>query len=471
MAARKCPDCGKTLRTVPRFATKPTKGAKTWQAPVIRSAERLGTPFMPWQRSSTRIITELRPDGLPRFKTVIVSVPRQQGKTTLSRSALTARAERADDLKLYSTAQTRVYAAKHVLALGDALGGAVSVRRGIGAERVTWPNGSTLEPISPTEGGGHGDSIDFMLADEGWTLSSATMGGIRPAMIARPHSQLLIISTMGTVESSVWNGLVARGREATEDPDATMAYLEYSAPSDDAVFDESRWHQWMPALGITVSHADIRAAMADMEPAEIIRAFGNRTTQALVSIFPGEWVERAWRVIEPPQKFALAVDVNDEPPGASVVTGHVTDEGVATRLVEWRFGSPRWIPKLVHEIVQSREVEVIVADFGGPAKQIEADLRSIGESTYTPVEDCKPRELGADTQRFYDDLREGRAQMMRVEELELAMGGARRKQLGDLWLVSRRQMSVDASPLIATIAAHGMASELAVQPVVGWSIW
>ena len=50
-----------------------------------------------------------------------------------------------------------------------------------------------------------------MLVDEGWTLEAHVMGGIRPAMIARPHSQMLIISTMGTVESTVWNQIVARG--------------------------------------------------------------------------------------------------------------------------------------------------------------------------------------------------------------------------------------------------------------------
>ena len=79
-----------------------------------------------------------------------------------------------------------------------------------------------------------------------------------------------------------------------------MAYLEYSAEHDEDVFDESKWASWMPALGITVSREDIRTAIADVEPSEAIRAFGNRTVKALVSIWPNDWLEDAWSVIQPP---------------------------------------------------------------------------------------------------------------------------------------------------------------------------
>ena len=37
--------------------------------------------------------------------------------------------------------------------------------------------------------------------------------------------------------------------------------------------------------------------MADVEPAEAVRAFGNRTTVTMTALFPGEWLDRAWRII------------------------------------------------------------------------------------------------------------------------------------------------------------------------------
>ena len=436
---------------------------------------------MEWQKYGAALVGARRADGRPRFKTVILSVPRQQGKTILSRATVSARAQQAPDLQLYGTAQSRQYAAKHVVALGKELGDEVKLLRGVGAESVEWPNGSIYRPLSPTEGGGHGDSIDFMLVDEGWTLESAVMGGVRPAMIARPQSQLLIISTMGTLESHLWNNLVAEGRESVEDPEATTAYLEFSAPTDEAVFEDTCteegqpdcvWGEWMPALGITVMHEDIRAAIKDMlaDPAqgrsEVIRAFGNRTTTSLVTLFPDEWVAKAWRVIEPPTRFVLALDVNESPAGASLATGHLTDEGAAVRPIAYQPGTPTWVPGKVREILRQRDVEAVVADFGGPARVLKAEIQAVCEEEGVALVDRLPRDLGADTGSFYDAIREGRIAIEKTEPFADAIAGAQRKDLGDLWLVSRSKMVVDASPLISGILAYGLAVELSVKPVV-----
>ena len=448
---------------------------------------------MPWQKKAARLLGELRAEScichdpprlLPRFKTVVVSVCRQMGKTVVARAVVTTVAESEPELDLYGTAQTRQYASRHVVNLGDFLKKTdpdLIVNRGIGNERVEWPNGSTYLPISPTEGGGHGDSVDFLLIDEGWAVSSVTLGGVTPAMIARPHSQMLVISTMGTVESEVWNGIVDRGREAVDDPTSDMAYVEYSAPSDEAVFDESQWHTWMPALGVTVSHDDIRSAMKLLEAGEgrneVVRAFGNRTVKTLVTVFPGDYVAKAWRVIDPPDRFVLAVDVNDEPSGAAVATGHLGEvDGVvggAVRIIEARYGTPRWLPAYIEGVLRSREVEAVVGDFGGPAREVKAELTALCEENLVPLIDRVPRDLAADTARFYDGLREGTVYLNKSEFLAEALASARRKDFSDtgLWVVSRGRMSVDASPLIAAIMAHGLAVELSVSPKVEFFVY
>lgn len=451
----------------------------------------MGTPLMPWQKRATRLLAELSdelctchdpPRPLPRFKTTAVSVPRQQGKTVLARSAIVTVAESEPDLFLYGTAQTRQYAAKHVVSLGRALGDSVHTLKGVGAERVDFPNGSTYAPVSPTEGGGHGDSIDFMNVDEAWKLTSATMGGIRPAMIARPHSQMLLISTMGTIDSELWNGLVKSGRESVEapSPEQRIAYIEYSAESDEEVFDPSRWHRWMPALGITVSAADIQSAIDDMlaDPeqgrSEVVRAFGNRTVVRLVTLFPDEWVQAAWVVVNPPPRMAIAVDVNDEPAGATISTGHLTTDGkAAVRTVEWRFGSPRWVPAEVERMIRERDVEAVVGDFGGPARAIRGEMQALCDAQLVPLIDRVPRDLAADTAQFWDALREGTVALNPSDALTSSIAGAVRKTFSDsgLWVVSRGRMTVDASPITAAIMAHGMARELALNPPAEFFIY
>jgi hypothetical protein len=465
----------------PRFATIPTKGAKTYQVDLWRGAESFGTPFMPWQKRAARLLGEYRPElckchkparWLPRFKTIAVTVPRQQGKTVLARVAVNNRAHFDPNSEMYGTAQTRQYAAKHVIGLGKTLQkGGVKLYKGVGNEKVVWPNGSEYRPISPNEGGGHGDSIDFMLIDEAWMLSMSTLGGLAPAMIARPHSQMLLISTMGTKESSVWNGIVAEGREAVDNPDSNMAYLEYSAPDDEVVLDDSQWAKWMPALGRTVTKEDIHTSMrlmladADLGPSEVVRAFGNRTVEALVTVFPQEWIAAAWRVIQPPESFVLALDVNTRPDGASLSTAHYTTEGTtALRNVEWRYGSPTWLPEVVERMLKTREVSAVVGDFGGPSRAIKDEVQRLCDNAGVALLDRLPRDLAADTQAFYDALRDGKVHMQKDEPLSIAVSTARKKNIGDLWLVSRRHMAQDASPIISAILAFGQARELTRQP-------
>lgn len=467
MSKWSCPECGSSVRARPRWETQPTPKAPGWQRDVYESTRTItdGDP-MPWQRTPMRLATELTDAELPRWPTVVVSVPRQSGKTTIAKATTDARAKRAPGQSLFGTAQTRLYAVGHLENLALSLGSAVKSRLGVGAERITWPNGSTYQVIAPTDVGGHGDSVDFMLIDEAWTLDRRFLGGVRPAMAARPRSQMLITSTMGTEESEAWNQLVQIGREAAGAADARLAYVEYSAPSDDAVFDESRWHEWMPALGRTISHAHIREDRDLLEPADFIRGYGNRTTAALVSVFPSEWVEKAWTVIDPPERFVVAVDVNNEPPGATVSTGHLSTKGPAVRPVEWKYGSPRWVPAFVEQLIRERQVEAVVADFGGPSREVRAELEAICEAQLVPLVDRVPRDFAADTGRFYDALRGGEVAMQKTAVLAESIAAARRKDFSDtgLWVVSRGRMAIDASPILSVILAYGLAVELGVTP-------
>lgn len=471
MSKWKCPDCGWDKTTRPRFETKPTPRAKTWLPRLKATAESMGTPLMPHQVKVGRLLTELRADGLPRWRTVIETMPRQNGKTVMGRSAVVSVAEAVADGELYGTAQSRQYAAKHVTALGRALGGRVKLLAGIGNETVRWPNGATYKPISPTEGGGHGDSIDFMMIDEGWALEMATLGGVAPAMLARPMSQMLILSTMGTVESTVWNGIVAEARENLNDPESRVALIEYSASEDDEVFDESTWHDYMPALGRTIRHEDVRSLMklllaSEGGEAEVIRALGNRTVKRLVKLFPADVVEDAWRVIDPPKSFVVAVDVNEDPVGAAVATGHRAVDGmIATRQVEWRPGSPAWLPGFVAEMLDRRAVEAVVGDFGGPARHLRAELSDLCEGKGVAFVDRQPRDFAADHVAFMDALRERKVGMVKTAPLEEAVAAAARKDLGETgWVIHRRKMAVDPSPLVATILAFGLARELRESP-------
>ena len=71
-------------RCVLRGGRRPeATGTVSYGPQVAEIARLLGTPFMPWQRQVADVALELLPDGSFAYREVIVTVPRQQGKTTM----------------------------------------------------------------------------------------------------------------------------------------------------------------------------------------------------------------------------------------------------------------------------------------------------------------------------------------------------------------------------------------------------
>ena len=122
--------------------------------------------------------------------------------------------------RLYGTSKTRddarIWQAELNLLLPE-----VHYTRAAGSETITWANGSTYSIFAPNKKGGHGASADAVLIDEAWTLTREVLQGIIPAMAARPLAQMLIVTSMGTAYSTVWNGLVEAGRQAVTEPDTS----------------------------------------------------------------------------------------------------------------------------------------------------------------------------------------------------------------------------------------------------------
>ena len=69
--------------------------------------------------------------------------------------------------------------------------------------------------------------------------------------------------------------------------------------------------------------------------------------------------------------------MNESPAGASIMSGHITDDGQgAVRLIEWQAGSPLGTRKAGTDH-PARQVEAVSADLSGPAKQLEAELAAV----------------------------------------------------------------------------------------------
>ncbi len=73
-----------SLACPPRYSTRRNPDRQTIGPAIAKVSENLRAPFMPWQRHVADIAGEINPrTGQLQYRTIIITVPRQQGKTTL----------------------------------------------------------------------------------------------------------------------------------------------------------------------------------------------------------------------------------------------------------------------------------------------------------------------------------------------------------------------------------------------------
>jgi phage terminase large subunit-like protein len=242
--------------------------------------------------------------GRPAYRDVLVSVPRQSGKSSLALSLMVWRMLAGPDSRVLYSAQSRQAAREKMLSTWwprlarSPLADRFRLFRGFGAETITCDNGSSLQLLSATESAGHGETTDLVFVDEAWVHVDARVEqAVRPTMATRRHAQMWVASTAGTGKSLWWQGKLDKGRAAAEmGVSDGVACFDWSAPDHANAADEAVWWQAMPALGRLIDVETARADLANMGVTEFKRAFLN--------IWPDPAGE-GWRVFDQ-EKWRLA---------------------------------------------------------------------------------------------------------------------------------------------------------------------
>jgi phage terminase large subunit-like protein len=278
----------------PRWATPRTR-RRTKGPQVAAIARELGLPLLPWQRQVLSVALE-RSGWRPAYRDVLVSVPRQSGKSSLALSLIVWRLlSGPDHLVLYS-AQNRVAARRKLLhtwwprLARSPLADRFTLFRGFGNESLTADTGSRLELLSATESAGHGETTSLVIIDEAWVHADATVEqSVRPTMVTVGEAQLWAMSTAGTARSVWWREKLEAGRAAAQmRVDTGLATLEWAAdPGADAT-SEATWWSCMPALGRLADVDTVRQDLASMGVKEFRRAYCN--------LWPDE-ADTGWQVL------------------------------------------------------------------------------------------------------------------------------------------------------------------------------
>ena len=420
-------------------------------------AEQLGQALMPWQRLVADVGGELdERTGLPAFREVVITIPRQSGKTSLvlawevQRALGWGRAQR-----VAYTAQTGWDARKKLIddqapvLLASLLAPTVrQVIRGAGNEGVVFENGSRIDVMASTDTAGHGRTVDLGVIDEAFSDTDPRREqALLPAMATRASGQLLVPSTAGTDSSVYLRRKVDVGRAAAaEGRRSGVAYFEWSAGEDDDPDDEAVWWSCMPALGYTITVETVRHARQTMTDGEFRRAFLNQWTRSDERVIPlvaWEAVQRSSGQAEPAGKLVYAVDVNPDRSAAAVC---VAGAGVC-EVVAYQPGTAWAVPRVVESV--GRWGGSVVVDVSGPAGGLVSELERGGVKVHAVKSGDMAKACGG----FYDAIADAKVEILRHDGLDAAVAGAVKRPVGDAWVWARKTASADVCPLVAVTAA------------------
>lgn len=437
---------------------------------------------MPWQQHVLDVALEIDPDtGLPAYREVVLTVPRQSGKTTLLLALMVHRSLGfGQQQRVTYTAQTRIAAREkwlyeHLpLLQKSALGGMFQTVLQRGEERIVWENGSIYGIESTQETAGHGNVLDLGIIDEAFARENAAgEQAMRPAMITRPDAQLWVVSTAGKTKAKsayLWSKVAAGRARVEAGLDSTVASFEWSMPTDVDPADPASWWGCMPALGErTITERAIRGEYEAMVQSgnlnEFRRAYGNQWLDDVLDgwdVIPkSAWDARAGAAGKPdgPVAFALSAAWPKADMGSIAVAGRHGDE-VYTQVIAYDRGTS-WMPARVKELKAKHPKAAVVLDDKDPAAQEKPALERAGIEL-TPV---NLTQAGQAYGMFIAAVM-GDAPYLRhygQPELDAAVAAASKRPVGDAHTWARKGADI-CCLVAATHAMYGLATTTADPP-------
>lgn len=465
------------FEAIPRYATPRNPNRDTLGGQVSKVFRMIDKPAMPWQRGAFDVACEIDPaTGLYWYRTVIIVVLRQAGKTTMTRGKLAHRALSQPGAKMLYTAQDRNKALERLKeSIYEPLSQSgnpiiaqslAKPRWAAGSELVRWRNRSQLKIDAVSKTSGHGNTLDEVHIDEAFAhRDNRIEQNVSPTLITVKGSQKWITSAAGDFDSHFLRSKVDMGRALVDSgQESRTCYIEYSAPLE-ADPDDPETYLCHPAIGYTIGLEDIIDERQNMEADEFERAYLGwwPKPKAPDPVIPLE----AWKTnivdteAEAGRWHGLplwTVDVSPDREYASIgIAAESLDPGKRCFLevIERQEGTSHVIDRLV-QLRRENGGEQVVIDAGGAAKSLIDDLEAV------PFEDGGPFEvirMNGDERaqacgQFYDDSLIGSLAFLDDPLLTDAMKAASKLKAGETWVFSRGRSMSDISPLYAVVIAR-----------------
>jgi hypothetical protein len=242
------------LSEVARHVVQPVGIVGTAWPAVRDTCARLGWGFDGWQDGAGRLILAKRGDGMYAADQILVSIPRQVGKTYLFGAICFALCLLCPGLTVIWTAH-RVKTAKETFNSMSGLASQAKVAaqirdvyRGRGDESILFVNGSRILFGAREAGFGRGFSgVDVLVFDEAQILSESAMEDMVAAQNVAPNPLTILTGTPPRPKDPGEVFTLARQEALDGDTDETL-YIELSADRASDPMDRSQWRKANPSF-------------------------------------------------------------------------------------------------------------------------------------------------------------------------------------------------------------------------------
>lgn len=460
------------ISAAPRWATRRDPSRKTFGPAVAAVAQALGWELLPWQRLVADVACEVNADGTWRYPTVIVSTPRQAGKSTLTGAILAHRAMVQQDALLWYTAQSGKDATqtwgKWNYKFNERMPGRWATRLSAGTEHLTFrgTNGA-IRPFSPQPKSLHGQQADAVFLDECWAFTPTDgadlLQAVIPTQATRRMRQLFLLSTAGDEDSTWFRGWIEKGRESVNDPSSPIAFFEWSAPDDAPMDDPATWADFHPGYPQLINDDAMQTALAQFGAEGFARGYLNRWPTAEAS-----W-RASWPLLADPDapipavaQVCLAVDSGLNHRAACISAAATLPDGrIAVELIDYRSGVDWLLPRLT-ELTRRHRCSIVLQRTG-PLGYLCDELARAG----VQVTAVSGAEYGDAVSRFRTLVSSQQLAHLDDPRLNQAVDAVESSQRGDrpIWKRAKGQgVEIDISPLVAVTLAAWQAATPPVAP-------
>ncbi|MBO0691609.1 MAG: hypothetical protein J2P58_01820 [Acidimicrobiaceae bacterium] len=456
-----------------------TPGGSDRLAPV---AALLGLEMRGWWREVGEAALD-RQEGRWRYPRVVLSLPRQSGKTSMTSVVALERCLSTPDASVHYTCQSRADAVARFSDLlkllrrsslrqwtgarpprpGDPWDWRGQVGKGI--ENIQFANGSSIEVFAPRPDSLHGSTTSLVVIDEARffdeRLGADLMAAILPSQLTT-DGQVWITSTAGGPESTWLMELMEQGRASVDDPVAQTCYAEYGV-GDDVTEDELLEAAWAahPASGLPggPSRPAMTFAAATMPAWQFAHEYGNKwRTEAAEALIPAAWwsATRTDKGLE--GRVTFAIDAATDRSTAAVVAC----AGGVVEVVRTMAGVGWLVPEIL-ALAERHDPIAVVVDPGGPAVTVVEALRAdLGDR----LVEAKTRDVVAACGAFYDGLGAGTITHWTHPALDDAASSSSRRPAGGAWVFSR----ANGGHLLVAAALAAWADARPAEADGGWFV-